>query len=501
MKNYWKKAISRWSSQPPAAVAFADAKSAISFPALEDFANGLEDFFKSNGLNQGSRIIMFIPQSVASAAIMFSVLQAGIVGLWLTRKQTQKELPDLFSMVAPSALLVMKEDLGFFTSALGAIGAGAEQIRLSSLKDVTSEFVLIKLQPSSFVASPDELGWLLQTSGSTGTPRICMIGRESLVARALGEIRDFQLSPGERVLCNLSFAHDLGLNQFLTTIAGGTSLTLQNRPFISALAEILLRNEHDGVTGTPLMWQQIIQQFPNVTSRLRYLSVSGGSMAFEDLKKLAAMFPRTEIIRTYGQSETFRTLLNRDTEDSSTGKPIAGVAAFLIDENGHACARGHTGELIHQGEGSMLGYFGDVPATEDRNFHLGVRTGDFFVQNDDGAFAYIGRRDDIVKRFDTRLHLGEVEKAIAQHPAVERVAVVSKSATDKTDIRQTLLCAYVLSRNGSEVSEKSLLTFCKEVLSPLKSPDAIKLLSVMPQTESYKIDRQALKKMWNESFE
>ena len=186
-------------------------------------------------------------------------------------------------------------------------------------------------------------------------------------------------------------------------------------------------------------------------------------MSASELAKLAAMFPRTEIIRTYGQSETFRTLLNRNRDDATPGKPIVGTTAFLIDEEGHVCAPGNAGELIHQGEGSMIGYF-----------------------------------DNMVKRFDTRLRLGEIEEALAKHPEIERVAIVSKSASNKTDVRQTLICAYVVARKDSERSEESLLTFCSQILSPLKVVDAVKFLAAIPTTASYKIDRQLLKSMWTE---
>lgn len=201
------------------------------------------------------------------------------------------------------------------------------------------------------------------------------------------------------------------------------------------------------------------------------------------LLKLAQLFPGAEIIRTYGQTETFRTLICRDIENESQGLPIKGVSATIDDD----------GQLVHASAGQMMGYFGDVTSAPGAQ---GVRTGDLFVRKTDG-FHYLGRNDDMIKRFEARFHLRELELVIAEINGVADAAVVAKPAAP-ADTRQTLLKAFVQLRDDVTVDSVEIIEFCKSNLASYKIPDEIAFVKSFPRTASEKIDRKALLDLWYE---
>lgn len=207
------------------------------------------------------------------------------------------------------------------------------------------------------------------------------------------------------------------------------------------------------ISGTPLLWTQIIARDPKPFRGFGYLTVSGGSLPSRQLTELAAVFPGAEIIRTYGQTETFRTLLCRDPGVDTLGFPIEGVSAKILRDDGSECESDEPGELVHSGAGEMLGYFGEASVSRE-----GIRTGDIFARGTTG-FRYLGRRDDMIKRFDSRVHLKEIELAVSDCAGVIDAAVIARAAPEE-DVRQTLIRAYVQLRNkrdGNETSQEEIL--------------------------------------------
>jgi acyl-coenzyme A synthetase/AMP-(fatty) acid ligase len=326
---------------------------------------------------------------------------------------------------------------------------------------------------------------MLQTSGTTNEPRIVMIGEENLHARAIGEVRDFRLTEADRILNHLSFSHDLGLNQVLSTLVAGGCLRIQTGPLILSLAKALNEYAPTGITGTPMMWVQLLNATKDQYPSLRYVTVSGGSLTAGVLRELQTVFPNATIIRTYGQTETFRTLMNKDSADLSQGQPLPGVKAFLVAN----------GELVHSGEGEMLGYWQDEVSSLKKKTPEGIRTGDLFSRDSSGAFHYIGRNDDMLKRFEHRLNISEIEAAIVDLQMIAEVAVVSKPAPP-SDPRQVLLAAFVRFADGSTIETSDLLRLLQQKLPSFKVPDRVIAIDEMPKTASFKTDRSLLQKRW-----
>lgn len=315
--------------------------------------------------------------------------------------------------------------------------------------------------------------WMLLTSGSTGDRKGVMIGSSALLARVEEEVADFEIRTGDVLINVLSFAHDLGLNQLLTSLWAGAELRLRRPPFARDLARIFALESFDGVTGTPLVWQRLLESGLTVSSRPRFVTVSGGHLSAANLLSLRPTLPHTTIICTYGQTETFRSLI-------SVFKPHeVPVPLFRRAVNGVNIRLTTEGELLHSGPANMSGYFGEDSAPTE------IRTGDFFVEKAEGSFQMTGRRDFLVKRNDHRVSLIEIENALKEHPKLEAASVLTDNAGK--------IVAVVVPKPGFQLNENEIPFYMAGRMPYFMVPDKMIVRASLPLTGAYKIDRAALR--------
>ncbi len=474
----WSDHIEKWAARFPDRTIFSDGRDSISFSKFDQSTREVAALLAKKGLGISDRVILALPRSTSAVVCLAALLRHGIAGLSVERVRIGSTFEPLRSFVRPRAIFCLAADQSLLTSEMSDFEI--LPIEFNHDETASSDIVLILDRGNGIQPSPSEMRWMLQTSGTTRVPQVVMISRDNLQQRAKGEVRDFSMNENDILVNALSFSHDLGLNQLLSTILSGASMRIQSQPFPGSALRTISEPDITGVTGTPLMWTQILALKSQPVRGLRYLTVSGGTLPRRQLLELAELFPGAEIIRTYGQTETFRTLICRDIENESQGLPIKDVWA-TIDQSG---------ELLHSGAGQMMGYFGDDSSAPGSG---GVRTGDLFVLKADG-FHYLGRNDDMIKRFEARFHLREVELTIAELSGIADVAVVSKVAPDG-DIRQMLLNAFVQLRDNVKLDSSDVIEYCKSKLAPYKIPDNVNFVKSFPRTASEKIDRKALKEV------
>jgi acyl-coenzyme A synthetase/AMP-(fatty) acid ligase len=168
----------------------------------------------------------------------------------------------------------------------------------------------------------------------------------------------------------------------------------------------------------------------------------------------------------------------------------------VVDEKGHEVAKGQEGELIAAGPGVMRGYW-NLPERTANAFLVdadGVRwykTGDVVVEDENGDYLYLSRRDRMVKKRGYRVELGEIEAGLYKHPDVREAAVVAVS-NEENGVQ---IKAYLSFRGEQNPSRIELKRFCTEALPNYMIPDFFSFLESLPKTSTDKIDYQKLKSL------
>jgi long-chain acyl-CoA synthetase len=115
-------------------------------------------------------------------------------------------------------------------------------------------------------------------------------------------------------------------------------------------------------------------------------------------------------------------------------------------------------------------------------------TGDVFRRDDDGFYAFIGRRDDMFVSGGENIYPGDVEAILERHPAVAQASVVPV----EDDIKGQKPVAYVVLRSGKTATEAELKAFALEHMAAFQHPRRVWFVDALPLASTQKIDRKAL---------
>jgi long-chain acyl-CoA synthetase len=250
--------------------------------------------------------------------------------------------------------------------------------------------------------------------------------------------------------------------------------------------------------GVPTMYLYMLNSpelGPRDLSSLTRCFVGGQTMAIAKMLEVEARFacPLYEI---WGMTE----LGGLGTTNTgyvphrlgSIGVPIPYVSCRIADTADPAVSLGpdEVGELMVRGPVVMQGYFGNPSATRQTIEPDGwLHTGDLARMGSDGYIYIVDRKKDMILTGGYNIYPAEIERVIAQHPAVAMVAVGSLPDELLGEIPK----AYVVPRNGVSVDPAELIAFCRERLAAYKLPRAVQLVDDLPKTSTGKIMRRMLR--------
>ena len=204
------------------------------------------------------------------------------------------------------------------------------------------------------------------------------------------------------------------------------------------------------------------------------------------------------IVDTWWQTETGGIMIAplpgaTVTKPGSVTRPLPGVGAELVDEQGQPVIKGGGYlTLTKPWPGMLRGIWGDQKRYRETywsRFSNRYFAGDGAKLDDDGYLWLLGRVDDVMNVSGHRISTTEVESALVSHPSVAEAAVVG--ANDATTGQAII--AYVTLRGGLEVDEKVLRDHVAQEIGAIAKPKTIYFTPDLPKTRSGKIMRRLLR--------
>lgn len=184
-----------------------------------------------------------------------------------------------------------------------------------------------------------------------------------------------------------------------------------------------------------------------------------------------------------------------DIRPGSMGKPIPGVKAAIVDDQGNELPPNRMGNLaIKKGWPSMMATIWNNEAKYESYFMPGdwYVSGDSAYMDEDGYFWFQGRVDDVIMTAGERVGPFEVESKLVEHPAIAEAGVIGKP----DPVRGEIIKAFVALRDGYEQSDElkeEIRQFVKNGLAAHAAPREIEFRDKLPKTRSGKIMRRVLK--------
>ena len=365
------------------------------------------------------------------------------------------------------------------------------------------EDIIAKADATPFTADTlsDEVAFWMYTSGSTGDPKGVKHVHSNLMATAklFGQgILGIHENDVVHSASKLFFAYGLGNAMSFPLSVGATAVLWPHRPSPEGVFETMRRHRPTIFYGVPSLYTALLSHHEICkgagSDRLR-ICVSAGEALPAHIGERWRDTVGVDVLDGLGSTEMLNTFLsNRPTDIryGSTGKPVPGYDARIVDENGRDLGTDEIGELIVRGPSAGEGYWNQREKSRHTFAGEWTHTGDKYRRDAEGYYYYCGRTDDMFKVSGMWVSPFDVEAALVSHEAVLEAAVIGKEDADGL-IKPK---AFIVLKNGFKADDlllETLKVHVKDKAGPWKFPRWIELRSNLPRTATGKLQRFRLR--------
>ena len=360
----------------------------------------------------GKRCLVFLlcKNEIGSVIGYSAFVNHGIVPVLLNSHMEKDLLANLLNTYKPSYLWISNDQVSEFAN----LPVVFQIYQYSLLKtDYEKEYLLY-----------DELGLLLTTSGSTGSPKFVRQSYENIRVNAESIVRYLELSESERPITTLPMNYTYGLSIINSHFLVGATLLVTDKGLMQKeFWNFFKEAEATSFGGVPYTYEMLdkLRFYRMNLPSLRYMTQAGGKLIPELHKKFAEYAEANNIkfIVMYGQCEATARMGYLPAQMAvekcgSMGIAIPGGKFHLVDINGREINEPHvTGELIYEGANVTLGYAEcgeDLMKGDERGGIL--ETGDMAQFDEDGYYYIVGRKKRFLKIYGNRVNLDEIDRLI-----------------------------------------------------------------------------------------
>ncbi|MFD4668659.1 amino acid adenylation domain-containing protein [Lentzea sp. NPDC058450] len=348
---------------------------------------------------------------------------------------------------------------------------------------------------------PENLAYVVFTSGSTGVPKGVAARHRDVVDLAL----DARFAGGahDRVLAHSPVAFDASTYEVWVPLLTGGSVVVAPPGDVDGpvLRDMIGRQGVTGLFLTSGLFRVLAQDDPACLAGAREVWAGGDVVPAAAVRRVLDACPGTTVVDVYGPTETTTFATSHPLPDVHAvpevlpiGTALDGVRLHVLDDDLIPVPEGETGELFIAGTGLARGYLHRPALTADRFLadpfgprgQRMYRTGDLVRRAADGTIDFIGRADDQVKVRGFRIETAEIEAVLGRHPQVGQAAVLARE--DNTGNKR--LVAYIVGTGTP--SDDDLRAVVLRSLPDYMVPSTFVMLDRLPLNANGKVDRKAL---------
>jgi 2-aminobenzoate-CoA ligase len=471
------------------------------YKELSDWTNRLAHALVENyGVKPGHRVLIRSANNPAMVACWLAATKAGAVVVNTMPMLRAGELAKIVDKAEISLALcdtrLMEEmiacakDSRYLKQVVsfdGTANHDAELDRIALDKSVVFEAVK---------TGRDDVALLGFTSGTTGIPKATMHFHRDLLVIADGYAREvLGVTPDDVFVGSPPLAFTFGLGGLaIFPLRFGAAATLLEHATPANMVEIIEKYKATISFTAPTAYRAMMKAMDNGAdlSSLRVAISAGETLPGPVFEEWTAKTGKP-ILDGIGATEMLHIFISNRFEDrkaASTGKPVRGYEARIVDSEMQEVPRGTIGRLAVRGPTGCR-YMSDARQRDYVRDGWNL-TGDAFYQDEDGFFHFAARSDDMIITAGYNIAGPEVEAALISHPEVAECAVVGAPDAERGQIVE----AYVVLISGvlsDDATIKRLQDHVKATIAPYKYPRSVKFLESLPKTATGKIQRFRLR--------
>ncbi|TFG03155.1 MAG: AMP-dependent synthetase [Promethearchaeota archaeon] len=517
----------------------------LTFKEIDEYSNQFANMLIDHGFKKGDMVGINLPNTPQYIIALVGTLKAGCivsgVSPLLSAVQIQYQINDLGSGGKKVALITLdaifaghivkiadkmpplkvvittsvasflpkiKQILG---KALGKVPKGKVtplegKVVLDLHKDVFGKY---PTDPVNVDITPDDIGWIQYTGGTTGPPKGAMLSHRNCISNMKSIIAWLQWEMGKGILCSgFPYFHIAGLTVCESSLfAAFGQLVIPNPRDTDHIVKVMKKYHPTNLVNVPSLYQLLIKnpKFREIDHSELGTCISAASpFPKESQIELESIIGKGKLLELYGMTETSPvSTMNPSIGEKklgTVGLPIQNVELKLVEpDTGKEVPLGDPGEICVRGPLVMQGYYNKPEETKKAIDSDGyMHTGDVGIMDEEGYIRIVDRTKDMIIVGGYKVFSSKVEDTLMKHPAIGMVALIGEPNPDRPG--SEIVNAYIqvdpdYSYDGNEEKLKSQIeAFAKEQCAPYEVPKKIHIMEEIPLTAVGKIDKKVLRK-------
>jgi acyl-CoA synthetase (AMP-forming)/AMP-acid ligase II len=494
----------RWGASPatgvttaaihyPHELAIVDERGVLSWERLHRRSNALAHAFAEMGIGPGDGVGIMCRNHRGFVEATLAAAKLGASALYLNTMFAGPQLVEVTRREGPKALVYDEE----FGNLLAEVDESVTRIVGWCDGEVsvpTLDNLIEGGDESDHKPPPDKPKFVILTSGTTGTPKGAQRSSPDGLMAVASLIDKIPFRTRMTMAIAAPLFHSWGFFHFVMSLPTGSTMVLRRRFDPEETLKAVEESRADVLAVVPVMIQRILALPEEVLDRysltsLKIASLSGSALPGELAIAWMDRFGDS-VYNLYGSTEvayaTVATPEDLRAAPGTAGKPPRGTRIRLYDEQGEEVPQGEVGRIFVGNEMAFEGYTGGGGKEIIDGLYSSGDVGHF---DSAGRLFIDGRDDEMIVSGGENVFPREVEDLLADHEAVEEVAVIG---VEDEEFGQRLK-AFVVTRAGVEVSEQDLTAHVKANLASYKSPREIEFLEELPRNATGKVLKRDLR--------
>ncbi len=488
------------------------------------FAKGLQDM----GVKPGTRIGLFMPNCPQFVIAYYAILKVGGIVVnynpLYSATELRHQIDDsgteimvtlsmtmLYNKLEPfiGRTCLQKVIVGKLTSVLpiakAALFAMMKKKEIADFPDDDRHITFASLLESEGNPYPiaidthNDIAILQYTGGTTGTPKGVMLTHRNLVSNTYMSKAWFQgVREGEEsLMAVLPLFHVFAMTVIMNlSVACGLRMILHPRFELKPLLSDIQQKKPTLMPGVPTMFAAIINYAGVKKYDLSSLNrcISGGAGLPAEVKKQFEAVTQCKLVEGYGLSETSPVAacnpLEGINKDGSIGLPLPGTIIDVLDKDDEITVlpQGEIGEICIRGQQVMRGYWNQGAETVNVLKAGRLHTGDIGYIDEEGYVFIVDRKKEMILSGGYNIYPRHIEEVLYTHEAVMECAVIGIDHATRGQVPK----AFIVLKDGKEVTESDMKAFLKQELSAYSLPQTIEFLEELPKSMIGKILKKEL---------
>ncbi len=516
----------------------------VTYGELDKYTNQFANMLIENGFKKGDVIGINLPNTPQYLIALVGSLKAGCVisgvSPLLSAEQIKYQINDLTSTGKKGALVTLDAIFAGHITKIAADMPGLDLIittNPASFLPKIKQFLgkLLKKVPTGKVTplpgktildlhkdvlqkqstsapgvkvSPDDIGWIQYTGGTTGPPKGAMLNHKNIAhnIKAINRWLGWEKAKGV-LLSGFPMFHIAGLTVCESALfLGWTQVLIPNPRDTDHICAEIDKFKPTYMVNVPSLYQMLIAnpKFKELDHSTLQGCVSAASpFPKESQLELESVIGQGKLLELYGMTETSPVSTMNPSKGEkklgTIGMPFFNVDFKLVSpDTGEEVPLGEAGEICVKGPLVMQGYLNKPEETKKAVDEDGfMHTGDVGVMDEEGFIKIVDRTKDMIIVGGFKVFSSKVEDILSQHPAIGLLALIGREHPDRPG--SELVKAYVqldpgYSFDGNYDSLKeNIIGFAKENCSPYEVPKEIEFIDEIPLTTVGKVDKKVLR--------